>query len=69
MSLFAYHSGMSALLVPMQDGRHAAVSTKTLREHGWLSDDAEFRSSLPRADAPAIHAPTAAERALLRTKH
>lgn len=71
MSLFAYHSGYQALLIPMPDGRqgHMAVPTKTLRAHGWLAADDDLRRALPRADAPAIAPPTAAQVAALQKRH
>jgi hypothetical protein len=67
MSLFAYHSGMRALVCPAPDGRtHFGVSTAAIRAAGWTCDDEELRKALPRADAPTIHAPNAGQIAAVK---
>ena len=72
--IFGYHAGARSLVCPLPDGvgpsgqTHFAITTEALRAQGWKADDRELAKSLPRADTPPVHAPTAAEIAAVRRK-
>lgn len=45
--MFKFHSGLGALVLP--DG--SAILTEQLRAEGWLGDNADYASCLPKASA------------------
>jgi hypothetical protein len=52
---FMYHWADAALVFAAPPkGEPATIPTRVLRENGWIADDANFRSALPRADASRI---------------